>query len=263
MQLKHPLVRVIIACMLGFLAWTAVSCSTTTQPTEGKEITYHLTWNSDGVDQTNDGWFIENNLGYSITLKTGYLTTAAIQLVPCEEENAAQIDWFAWLAPKTVFAGHGDSSSNPSRWIGPFIESLSTPELSTLGTITLEEVTNYCRGHYLVAQATDSAMNLPTDVDMSRSTIFLQGEYIPPGGNEAVPFTIETLLAWGALDELSANEMAQIALPDQPSNIIVERQLSSIFDDLDFLNMETSEWEMAVLRSISNHTQISLQTTNP
>ena len=98
---------------------------------------------------------------------------------------------------------------------------------------------------------------------MSGSTIYLQGTFIPPNSNDPVPFTIETLFAWGAVSTLTDADLLHLTESDLTTDIVVERQLDALFDDLDFLNMDSKEWETAVLRTLTNNTNISIKPQIP
>ncbi len=66
----------------------------------------------------------QNDLGYVIDVQEGYISSASVQLVPCDPITSG---W--WTVP-TAYAGHGDSEVDPSRWVGPIIESFTDRPLT-------------------------------------------------------------------------------------------------------------------------------------
>ena len=233
---------------------TISDTGTVTQAPSTGQITYYLDWDWGQAtsNASGQGWAVTNDLGYDIQVTNGYLVNRTIQLVACEHNHTASMSsaLLNVILPQTALAGHGDTERDASQINTPFVESLATPMLLEVETVTGDEPA-YCKTHYLLAPGIETATNLPVNTDMVGTTLLIEGQYKASGNNSFEPFTISTNLAWGTnanLDTLhnSGN-----------TNVVISRRLDTLFDNVDFDQMSTAEQAQAVLRSITNSTEVT------
>ena len=239
----------IFLLLLGAGIGGAVGWKTAVSKPQPTSLTYQLTWQEDGITLNEQGWTMINDLGYTVNLEQGYIASLSLELIPCESASE-EAGW--WSVP-IAYAGHGESEADPSLWLGPYVEVLTAVESVTFGKIWLDEV-DYCGAHYLVAQAGETAVNLPKTVGMARYSVYLEGNYVAQGSDEAIPFLIASPLAWGAQSEF---DEAMIIGGDV--TVVVERPLSSLFNGVDFEMMAEQTQAMAVLRSLMNETAVYVE----
>lgn len=229
--------------------------------TEG-DIQYEMIWNLDGVEFDADGagWTVESALGYTVHVEIAYLVSYTMQLVECADHT--HNDTTAWLSdafiPNSAEAGHGDERDS-SLIDQPIVEDFASPTNFILGQITVPSI-NYCQGHYLVARAYDTTQNLPNDVDMLGSSLYMAGTYTLPNSAEPQEFIIDTNLANGILvDLVYYGNQAHVAIGGDMAQIQVIRALSTLFDTVDFATMEEDMQSKAVLWQLIDTTQIEIK----
>ena len=209
------------------------------------QLVYHFTWHETAVvrSQQDQSWTMTNHFGYRVTVERGFVSSASLTLVPCARETAVSP-----FTVQRVYAGHGLSEADPSRWAGPLIESLTDGTQIELPMVSTSH-DNYCQLHYLVAQAEATAVP-----DMSNQTLFLTGTYTTAESATLTPFTITTRLAWGGMIDIPA-------LPQgNPVEITIERQMASLLAEVDFEQMSADDQAMTVLRSLVENTAVTLNT---
>ena len=223
----------------------------TTEPTTDTEgtIQYEMAWAQDGVQFDDDGlgWSVETELGYTVHVETGYLVSYSVQLVECDDHTHNETSWLSDLfMPNTAYAGHG-GEIDPSLIGQPIVENLARPTDFSYGEVTAPSI-NYCQGHYLVARAYETAQNLPEDVDMQGTSVYLSGTYLALDSDTPQVFTIQTNLANGALTDLVYNgHTAHVAIGENIAQIRVVRELGSLFDTVNFAEMDADAQSQAVL----------------
>ncbi len=234
----------------------------TAEPTTEGDIQYEMVWNIDGVefDEDGTGWTVTSALGYTVHVDTAYVVSYTTQLVECDDHT--HDDATAWLSnaliPNSAEAGHG-GERDPSLMDQPVIEDFASPTDFILGQITVPTI-NYCQGHYLVARAYDTAQNLPEDVDMIGSSLYMAGTYILSDSTEAHEFIIDTNLANGTLVDLTYyDNPAHVAIGEDTAQIQVVRELSTLFDTVDFVSMDDDARSQAVLWQLMDTARIDIK----
>lgn len=130
-----------------------------------------------------------NTEGVKITLTKAYLTLWSVNLEKnCDDASFAFLK-FNWLLPSAQ--AHADDT--PTRMGTPNVIDLLAAEetLFVLGE-TGPPPGDYCGVTVELLKADQDAQYLPATVNMLDRTLYLEGEYIPLGSTEAVPFTIDT-----------------------------------------------------------------------
>ena len=206
------------------------------------ELVYVLDWDTDGINfNADNSWTVTNNLGTPITLHSGTLVSYSAELAACGEASNSIFDW---LLPSAAQAGHGGDDPDQSKTTTLIIESLTDAGSTTFDQLFINPA-SYCATHYLLGPG-----NLADD---SEATLNLTGEYIDSSG-QVVPFTISTALAWGQLynsDDLEFNA-------EQATAITIQRDLATLFDEIDFETMTEEEMAMQVLRNVVGSVEIQV-----
>lgn len=241
------------------------------------QVDYHVSWDTSGVTLTDDGLELRNNLNYEIELRGGYLVFYSTQLVPCEDDESSEltraqtknIDWGKWfgrvIGIRTAHAGHGDEDMDPSVMAQSYVENLIAPEAMELGSRTIEG-TRYCQIHYLVARGGSGTIGLPEDQDMVGASLYMEGTWSLEGGAPQ-PFTILSSVAYGTLTNLYPESYYGVSDKEFEldanfvgARVEIERQLSGLFEDLNFETMTTTQLERRVLQNVIEHSRIQVET---
>ncbi|MEM9954065.1 MAG: hypothetical protein AAF846_20815 [Chloroflexota bacterium] len=219
---------------------------------ESSQLTYTLAWEWGDAMQTETGWQVTNNLGYTIEVTEGYIVAYEAQLNACEHSHG----WFNWdwLTIPSVYAGHGDDS-NDSSLRTSYVENIALPETTAWGTVNLAEPT-YCEAFFLVARGATDTLNQPESVDMFATSIYLSGTVTAPDNDDAMPFTLQTQHANGTVQPFLQDEQSvHLALSYDDMEIAIVRSLDTLFDEIDFANDSSDDASFQVLRNLLNNTQ--------
>lgn len=223
-------------------------------PSEG-QAQYTLVWDLGIVQMTDNAWSVTSNLGYDIEITTAYSVAYEAQLTACEHSH----NWFDWstVGIGVTYAGHGDDS-NESTIDNSLVENLLNPQTHVWGEVTLYEPT-YCEAFFLVARGAIDTNNLPDDVDMFATSIYLAGTYTAPDSDTAIEFILQTGHANGAIDDFIQNDIpVHVALSDETITIQITRSLDTLLDNIDFVDMNTDDASFQVLRNIINGTRFEV-----
>lgn len=204
-------------------------------------VTYELAWDRGEAEVRADGtWTVVNDAGAEITVTDGSVATYSATLLECPHGHAWLDRLSAVFGAATAWAGHTSGGPDPAQVQVPdaVVQSLVAPTTAVLGEATLVEP-DYCQAHAAVAGggATDGA-----------TTLSVTGTWLAPGEDEAVPFTIETAQAWGAVVDAD--------LPGTATTVRFVRRLDSLFDGVDVLTQSADEQAAAVLRSLTGQTTV-------
>ncbi len=226
--------------------------------TEGKtdltgNIIYQLDWIWGAATPSQNGWDVTNDLGYHIHVDEAYLVSYSVQLVECEqdhEETASSLDLFGI---QTAYAGHGSDAPDPSSLVEPTVESFAAPEMLVYGSIAVPAAT-YCQAHYLVARAGNTTANLPNQIELMGTSVYIAGTVRYPDKMISTSFVIETTLANGTVMALPS----QVDISETATIIVISRDLGTLFNGVDFATMDADAQGQAVLWSLIAHTQVSI-----
>ena len=242
----------IAATTLIFVSLTGVS-------SVAGQITYRLDWRWGQALPAEQGWMVTNDLGYQVHLKQGYLVTYSTELIECPS-NAAQTSWHLdQIGPQPAYAGHGADPSE-ARITASVVEDLAHPLASTIETVAVT-ASSYCQGHYVIGPAgVETTRNLPQQIDLIGTSLFIQGDYQDPETAAITPFTIQTKLPGGVIADLTSveaiNEPVQVLTGSVPIEVTLRRDLGSLFDGVDFGQMSEQEQARGVLRSLTGSTSL-------
>ena len=227
---------------LGFIVVTLLFFLPT--PSVSGDVIYVTTWDR-GETSTSDagGWQVMTDLGYVVQVDAGYLVSYSTTLNECPHSHTLWERLLELLMPAVVYAGHG-SEFDPAMVAQPIVEDLIVLEDAEWGRVTVNEPT-YCEGHFLIS-------NTNTESEFS---LYIEGTYQRHGIDNAVPFTIESKLAWGTIGDLIASgENVHAQIGNDPVTIQIVRQLDSMFDGIDFVEADFDLVGRDVLRNLADNT---------
>ncbi len=257
------------AAALVFSAAGPVGCRSTTAPSTPHTVSYRLEWSSQGTaaEPNGNGWRTTNDRSYRVHVEHGYLADYSMELVECPKEAAeSAIDslWAGFQGPM-AWAGHMPTTPNPAAIHTPHIEALHAPTDFNVGSMLLAPQ-RYCRVHYLIARANRSAVGLPDDVDMVERSLYVRGTAQAAAAAEPHAFELATSAANAVLTELYPPDRfgmqgAAIIVDTGRENVqvVIHRQLKSLFDGVDFDAMTPARMERQVLQNIIDHTEIAVR----
>lgn len=236
-------------------------------------------------------WQLTNDKGFVIELNRAYLATYTVQGIRCQGAGAAPAavpsqppgslgDLFWLLNPlgsNSARAGHGKTLQE-SAIRTPWVENMLEGKSQTFPAITF---TPYpiCEIHYLVARANEESLNRPTDPDMLRQSLYVEGSFADKEGKPH-PFILKTSTAHAKVQDVRA--ITQVpgagvnvggAYTPQQLTVTVTRTLDGLFDGVDLsplvpLTMGSPEWTTAetkiarqLLKNVIDHTVIEAQVT--
>ncbi|MDA0240658.1 MAG: hypothetical protein O3A84_11625 [Proteobacteria bacterium] len=236
------------------LTFRAAPVSAQNAPQTLASVTVNLAWNRDGVSLKDGRLSLTNDLGYRIVLEQAYIVNLSVELIPCHEWsgklNGGIGTWIqALLFGRSAHAGHSLFGS-PSKLQNSVAESLLGSAPMTLGKIDAPDV-EYCSLHYLIGRAWAVTKALPSMPDLLNLSLFLSGQFSPPGKGEAQAFLIKSSEASGRILTMvqGDGQGGDRNLP-KPAKIVVTRRISGLFDGIDFSNPVSAETARAVLQNL-------------
>ncbi|MEY3218889.1 MAG: hypothetical protein RIT27_246 [Pseudomonadota bacterium] len=125
--------------------------------------------------------------GVQITLKKAFLVIWSVKLESdCRSSNF--VKWFDWLIPQAV----AHAPETPTQLGVPNVINILAEEGNSLklGDIYPAPAT-YCGVTTELMKADEDTQHLPTEINMLNRVLYLEGEYVPLGRNEAIPFVID------------------------------------------------------------------------
>lgn len=236
-------------------------------PPAPHEVRYRLDWAWDNVARSTHAstWDVTNDLGYRVRVTRGYVTSYSMELVECPKATAtmpvARLGAFLWAAVEGMaFAGHSSGTPNPAAIRPMQVESLTAPIAREVGAVTLAPQA-YCQLHYLVARAGREASGLPADLDMVDTSLHVDGTFQAPGASAAVPFTLHTAVAYGALFDHTIGPPGALHVDTgrAATEVTVRRHLGSIFDGVDFIGMTDRVVAGQILKSLVDHIEVEVK----
>ena len=246
------------------LSLSLLACSEEEAEQLSHDISYVLTWNTDGVQFEDTGFSLNNNLGVTVHVDAAYLVLYSTQMVACETNGSILGLIYNWLMPSIAHAGHGGENRDPSAMLIPTVEDVSQAERLELGSQTVTDML-YCQIHYLVGRAEENAQFLPLEPDLLGTSLYLSGSWSPAEGADATEFLIETSTAYGALKNLYpqgsfGDESAayELDMNQTGAEVVIERYLGTMFDNVDWTQMSDTAVERKILANIIEQVQITV-----
>tara|TARA_B100000674_G_C37582831_1_gene797156 strand:- start:14 stop:715 length:702 start_codon:yes stop_codon:yes gene_type:complete len=233
-------------------------------------VRYRYEWDRTGIETLSEGgpWFVVNDLGYTVTVDSGFLVSASVQLSQCEEETSTiGYLWNALFGIGSARAGHS-SEYNPAAITTGVVESLTMMPDIDAGTVT-ELAERFCSVHYLVAAGDKETRSLPPDVQMVDRSLWIEGTWRAPGSDEVVPFEVDTAMAWGLLKGLyppgyfeRAEALFQFDADESGALVVVRRRVREFFNGVDFAELTPKALPTRVLAAMFDATEIAVQSSD-
>ena len=236
-----------------------------------QEVHYRLAWNTDGVtlappaagdgasDASGDGaadtpiFALTNDLGVAFEVTRGWLVSYSFEATVCPADTTrASVLQRVWVqlvenvGVRSVWAGHGSLPVSPAQLRASYVEDLrDVMKPAEVGAVVLPHHRLYGL-HLLLGRADDRAPALPTEVDMLRQTLHLQGRWRTLGQTTWTPFTWRTAVGWGEVHTLAApHDTAWGGL-----ELSARRTLASLVDHIDPSVMTEANAARQVLENV-------------
>ncbi len=210
-------------------------------------VSWQLSWDDAGIQRTESGWSTVSDRGATVHIERGWLTTATVSLVACDDIVAYAHEPADLLGDLlgigTAYAGHpGDL--DPSAWTTGCVEDLVAAKTVDLDPLAVGGQ-RYCRAHWAADAAWEGTDALPDD-RLIGATLVLVGSVALPSGRTR-PLSVNGQVGWGSLQDLS--------LADAPDggdlHVRVVRPLATLFDGIDFTDPD-AEVDTDVLRNLAD-----------
>jgi hypothetical protein len=248
-----------LALALGFA--TEVSCTDESEPQSQTGLTLKAvhyvsdwTWGSATSLAPRRGFQVTTNLGYVVEVHAGYLVTSSVSLSPCQgDDDALSLGPVRASLLPVAQAGH-DDVADPSQLPHGRVEDLGAPGANDLAYLEVPN-TPYCRLHYLVARAGGDTTGLPSDVDLERTSLHLEGTFLAPGETEARPFLVHSSVANGLLWDLEAQGPCQT---ECVARIRVHRALDALFQDIVFTTSSEPDLGRQILQNLIDTARVTV-----
>lgn len=196
----------------------------------------------------------KNNLGYQITLKAGYLVFSGIEPRACSGAQVPNI-WHRFVGLAVANAHTPSSEQVPTEPKTLVVDSVLRADFEPL-EIGYHEASpgSYCQVSVTLESADASAKGTPADVSLSGKSLYLKGEYIPPGGGQPTPFEIASEASFTkdiALQDGNGKQVPlELSSKSPAREVVVGMAYDSWLDDVDFSNMDTLEPSETVVSNI-------------
>jgi hypothetical protein len=238
-------------------------------------VRYRLTWSASppGEQIGATPRVLVNDRDYVIRIERGYLVTRSMELVECPKTASRHWVGSGWqalesaLAPHVAYAGHSVGTPNPAAITIAHVESLTEVAPSMAGSRTLLPQ-EYCQVHYLIARADNPAVNLPHDVDMVDSSLFIQGTYRARDASGDTAFALKTTVANGIVVDLfpvgqfgNAKTKFRLDLGTTGAEVVFRRNFDRIFDGVDFATMPDRLKVQQILKNLIDTMEVEVGRT--
>ncbi len=228
------------------------------------ELVIELHWDAPEPEPADGTLRIENDLGVSYHIDTGYLISFSVEFLFCEEETTVLERLWSLFGVAKAYAGHGgDETLEQRRFVAPLVEDLRAHESVRMGTFMPMDG-DYCSAFYLIGRAEEQhgIANLPTDVDMvsEELSMILQGTYTLPGSSEAVPFIFSTRSAQGRTDDLTNGKghISPLQIPTTSRTLHISRNLDTMLDGVDLSVMDHEAAGIQIIGNLVEGTNIQV-----
>lgn len=205
------------------------------------DVGYVLAWDTNGVTWNPDGtWSTTTDLGYSVTVEAGSLTTFSATMVACDHSHGIFSWLFGTIGPRIALAGHG-GDDDAALIGGPISEPLTDPQAIEFGTTTVHEPA-YCVGH----------TNWGT-VDPTEPTLVVTATWIGPDGTTGT-IDVATTIDWGVDGPLTLDDQEVHIEVGQSAVIEIRRSLATMFDGVDLSTDDERTVAMGIYRALAAST---------
>ncbi len=194
-------------------------------------VDYYLHWQINDVRAESDSWVTQSNLGYTVTIESGWLSNYRVTLAPC-----TTMTFFNWLGfvINTAHANDGGAIDLSESTEG-VAESLTQFKNQEWARRPLQGH-RYCKLHHLMARADETIRMRPTEIELNRITLLIKGK--AEKNNIVTRFDLSSTFAHGSLHDLNERLVIYGSKTDlngtERIQVVLERNPSRWFDDIDF-----------------------------
>lgn len=210
-------------------------------------VSYLVRWDDTGVVRQEDGWSVDTDLGYRVTVTEGWVVEHTVTLVPCASHQASGGLWS--VIGGVAYAAHA-VPEDPSKLERQRAASLMTLAPEDLGAQAFAPG-RYCDAFWLVGRA-----SRPVPGEAARpeagTSLHLAGRW--RRGDQTGHFDYTTSWTQGRHHSLSD------AVGQGPAlTVAITRQARSLFDGVDFAQAEelVSVWQILLNLTEDTRVQVS------
>jgi len=185
--------------------------------------------------------------GVQITLKKAYLVMWSVKLeTDCSSSNFAQ--WFDWIIPQ-AFA---HAQETPTQLGVPNVIDLLSEDgnFLKLGDIYPPPAT-YCGATVELMKADEDTQYLPKEPSMLNKVLYIEGDYIPIGKSEAIPFVID-LVKTPRPRNLKLPSFLLLSSSNRSAQINFQINYDRWFDGVDFNTLSQESQKDFLLNNVTS-----------
>jgi hypothetical protein len=194
-------------------------------------VDYFLHWQLRNLVTQENRWVTESNIGYEVTIESGWLSNYRITLAACP--STGFLNLMGHLMP-SAYANDGGSVDESESTSGVAEDLVKLQNQKWIRRPLQDH--DYCRLHHLIARADETVLMRPTAIDLNRTTLMIKGTAVK--NNVVTPFEVSSAFAHGglyALNELLMMYHSKTNLSGtERIQVVIERNPSQWFDDVDF-----------------------------
>jgi hypothetical protein len=211
------------------------------------------------LDWWGDGTEVVTDLGYRVRVDAGWIGSWGVTLVECADEgsNREPTTALGIASPFLIAEGHTSGEDDPSAWVFAVVESVTEQRTVTADPIEIPPA-RYCEAHYLIASISEASegfdlaanelATLDPEASLVGASVLVMGTWEPPGGGAATPFVLRSENAYG---KILALDTSAVADDGADVEVVVRRELASMFDQVDFATDEPEDAAWQVLGNLA------------
>ncbi len=220
---------------------------------------WQATWDLAGATPGRVGFTTTTDLGYEVTVTSGWLVNYATTLVPCDDAAvAAAGDRLLGLLGVGVAHAHHAEFDDPSMLEMVLVEELGgeaggAPPL-LLGSSWFPTA-EYCGAHWLIARGDEDTFD-PDGGSAWGRALHVEGRW--ERGDEAGSIAIGTSLGNAMTRAFDDVDLAAAAGGDG-AIVTIERKLGTMFDGVDFAAGQVNAIDWAVVTNLVEQASVSVE----
>ena len=194
-------------------------------------VDYFLHWQLKDIQAQSEGWSTESNLGYTVSVDNGWISNYRVTLAQCTATGS--------LNPLKLLVQSAHANDGGEIDLSESSEGVA----ENLSDFTNQKWTRrplqahpYCKLHHLMARADETIRMRPTDIDLNRITLLIEGSAEKDG--VTMPFSLMSSFAHGSLHDLNERLTLHGSKTDlvgsERIQVVLERHPAKWFDDIDF-----------------------------
>ncbi|MFT4977967.1 MAG: hypothetical protein ACI8S6_003875 [Myxococcota bacterium] len=208
-------------------------------------VTWQQGWDTAGLTRSGDAWSTVTDLGYTVEITRGYLTTYSLGLEPCPEALRPPVP--GWGLLSTARAAHGPTINAATLPHSRAVDLLALSD-TTLASLTFPQ-SRFCEVTTLVARADKRTEGIPEGVALEGASLMLTGHW--QRGSEREDFDVKSTLANSS--RLTLEDTAHIGT-GEVATISIRHRAKSLFDGIELATESDARILRGVLTNLIAHT---------